>query len=299
MNHSLEKFVYLSILAALATISLKAGAYFLTGSVGLLSDALESVINLLAAMVALFAIRLAQKPPDEIHTYGHSKAEYFSSIFEGTLIFLAAIGIAFVSINRIFSPRTIEQVGIGLFITGVASVINFIIASKLLDAGKKFGSITLEADGKHLLTDVWTSAGVIIGVGIVALTGITILDPIVALFVAANIVFTGYKIIKRSFYGFMDTALPIEERKIIENVLKEYKKTGVKYHSLLSRQSGFRKFVSLHVLVPGKWQVKKSHDLMEEIEEKIRGKLLNAHVITHLEPLEDSKSFEDIEIDRN
>ncbi len=299
MNHSLEKFVYLSILAALATISLKAGAYFLTGSVGLLSDALESVINLLAAMVALFAIRLAQKPPDEIHTYGHSKAEYFSSIFEGTLIFLAAIGIAFVSINRIFSPRPIEQVGIGLFITGVASVINFIIASKLLDAGKKFGSITLEADGKHLLTDVWTSAGVIIGVGIVALTGITILDPIVALFVAANIVFTGYKIIKRSFYGFMDTALPIEERKIIENVLKEYKKTGVKYHSLLSRQSGFRKFVSLHVLVPGKWQVKKSHDLMEEIEEKIRGKLLNAHVITHLEPLEDSKSFEDIEIDRN
>lgn len=299
MNHSLEKFVYLSILAALATISLKAGAYFLTGSVSLLSDALESVINLLAAMVALFAIRLAQKPPDEIHMYGHSKAEYFSSIFEGMLIFLAAIGIAYVSISRIFSPRPIEQAGIGLFITGVASVINFIIASKLLDAGKKFGSITLEADGKHLLTDVWTSAGVIIGVGIVALTGITILDPIVALFVAANIVFTGYKIIKRSFYGFMDTALPIEERKIIENVLKEYKKTGVKYHSLLSRQSGFRKFVSLHVLVPGKWQVKKSHDLMEEIEEKIRGKLLNAHVITHLEPLEDSKSFEDIEIDRN
>ncbi|OGG00313.1 transporter [Candidatus Gottesmanbacteria bacterium RBG_16_38_7b] len=298
-DESLTRFGWLSILTAVITISLKAFAYFLTGSVGLLSDALESVVNLVAAIMALSMLTLAEKPPDKDHAYGHSKAEYFSSVTEGILIFVAAISIGFTAIDRILHPRIIEQVLIGLTISAIASVINFTVAVILLKTGKKYRSITLEADGHHLMTDVWTSAGVIIGVALVAFTNVQILDPIIAILVAVNIVYTGIKIIKESTLGLMDTSLLSKDLKIIESVLKNYCKKGISYHGLRTRQSANRRFMSVHILVPGNWSVQKGHDLLDEIETKICNAIPKITVITHLEPIEDPKSLTDISIDRS
>jgi cation diffusion facilitator family transporter len=299
MNSSvLNRFAWLAITGAVVTIALKTAAYFLTGSVGLLSDALESVVNLVAAVIALVALTIAHKPPDEEHSYGHTKAEYFSSIIEGVLIIGASVLIGYAAIERIINPRIIEQAGAGLIVAAIASAINFAIAHQLLKAGKKYGSIALEADARHLFTDVWTSVGVIVGVGIVALTGISILDPIVALLVAVNIVYTGYQLIKRSALGFMDTAISAEERGKIRHILEGRVNMGVQYHGLLTRQSGVRKFVSFHLLVPGNWSVQKGHDLAEEVEKEIRDTISGVSVITHIEPIGDKKSYEDISIDR-
>ncbi|OGG17207.1 transporter [Candidatus Gottesmanbacteria bacterium RIFCSPHIGHO2_02_FULL_39_14] len=298
-DESLTRFGWLSILTAVISISLKAFAYFLTGSVGLLSDALESVVNLVAAIMALSMLTLAEKPPDKDHAYGHSKAEYFSSVTEGILIFVAAISIGFTAIDRILHPRIIEQVLIGLTISAIASVINFTVAVILLKTGKKYRSITLEADGHHLMTDVWTSAGVIIGVALVAFTNVQILDPIIAILVAVNIVYTGIKIIKESTLGLMDTSLLSKDLKIIESVLKNYCKKGISYHGLRTRQSANRRFMSVHILVPGNWSVQKGHDLLDEIETKICNAIPKITVITHLEPIEDPKSLTDISIDRS
>lgn len=294
----LIRYAWLSIAAALATIALKSVAYLLTGSVGLLSDAVESLVNLAAASMALSMLIIAARPADEEHQYGHSKAEYFASIVEGILILFAAVAIGYAAARRIFDPRPIEQPGIGLIVSGIASAINLVVARILLRVGRTHNSITLEADANHLMTDVWTSAGVIAGVGIVALTGWKILDPLVAIGVAINIVRMGVQLMRRSVAGLMDAALPLEDRAKVERVLDKYREQGIEFHALLTRQAAGRRFVSVHVLVPGQWTTHKGHHLLEDIEAEIRGALPGASVITHLEPVEDPLSFQDIEIDR-
>jgi cation diffusion facilitator family transporter len=295
---SLTRFAWLSIGAAVLTIGLKTVAYFLTGSVGLLSDALESVVNLVGAMMALAMLTIAARPADEDHTYGHSKAEYFSSGVEGTLILIAAISIVITAIPRLITPKPLEQVGIGLAVSVAASLINLVVAIILSKAGKRYDSITLTADAQHLMTDVWTSVGVLAGVGLVALTGWERLDPIVAFIVAANIVWSGVRIVRMSALGLMDTALPIKEQNLLKSILEKYTQKGVEYHAFRSRQSGSRQFVSFHVLVPGKWTVQRGHRLLENIEADIRQAIPRVTVFTHLESLNDPASWEDTDLDR-
>lgn len=295
---SLKRYAWLSIGAALATIALKSVAWWLTGSVGLLSDALESLVNLAGALMALAMLSLAEQPEDENHAYGHGKAEYFSSGFEGLLILLAAIAIGVAAIERLLHPQPVEQLGIGLAVSVIASIINFVTARILLTAGHQYRSITLEADAHHLMTDVWTSAGVIVGVGAVGLTGWLWLDPVLALLVAANIVWTGWRLLQRSADGLMDIALPPEQHQTVVMVLDGYRQQGIDYHALRTRQSGARSFVEVHVLVPGAWTVQRGHDLLEKLEADIRMALPHASVFTHLEPLEDPASHNDIRLDR-
>ncbi len=295
---SLTRFAWLSIAAAVTTIALKAVAYLLTGSVSLLSDALESIVNLVGALMALAMLTIAARPADDEHEFGHSKAEYFSSGVEGVLILLAAASIIVTAIPRLITPKPLEQVGIGIGVSVAASLVNLFVARVLLRAGKQHHSITLEADARHLMTDVWTSGGVLVGVGLVALTGWTRLDPIVACLVAANIVWAGFGIVRKSVLGLMDTALPIEDRNKIQKALEPYAQLGVEYHAIRTRESGARKFVSLHVLVPGQWTVMRGHDLLESIEKDIRAALPGVSVFTHLESLSDPASWEDTDLDR-
>ena len=297
-RHSLKKYAWLSIGAAIATITLKGAAYALTGSVGLLSDAVEAIVNVVGATVALAMLSVAAHPPDDEHHWGHDKAEYFSSGVEGSLIMAAAIGIAVAAVSRFFHPRPLAMAGLGLLVSSLASAINFVVARVLLGAGRKFDSITLEADARHLMTDVWTSAGVIGGVGLVALTGWTRLDPIVALLVAANIVYTGGRLVQRSVLGLLDTALATAEGEAVERILASYRAQGLEFHAVRSRQAAARRFVTMHVLVPGEWTVHRGHDLLERIEHEILGSVPNCSVLTHLEPIEDPASFDDIDLDR-
>ena len=294
----LFRLLWLSIAAALATIALKTAAWALTGSVGLLSDAAESVVNLVAAIVAMAALHWATKPADEEHAYGHAKAEYFSAGVEGTLIVVAAAAIAVTAIDRLLHPRAIEDVGLGLAVSAVASLINFAVGYLLLRTGRRERSIVLEADGKHLITDVWTSVGVIIGVAGVAITGWQRLDALVALAVAVNIVATGGGLLRRSVGGLMDRALGEPERRQIEEVLAGFFGSDVQFHALRTRQAGSRAFVSVHVLVPGAWTVQRGHDVVEEVESALRERLPYATVFTHLEPAEDPRSFDDTRLDR-
>lgn len=299
MNHlSLRRFAWLSIAAAIVTIGLKSFAYLRTGSVGLLSDAVESLVNLVGAVIALAMLTVAARPPSEDHPHGYSKAEYFSSGIEGTLIFIAAISIAVAAIERFTHPKPIEQTGIGILISFIASIINLVVARILLRVGKEANSITLEADGHHLMTDVWTSAGVIAGIGIVVFTGWQPLDPIIAIAVAINILWTGFQLMRRSILGLLDSALPVKEREIVVEIFERYKQRGVEYHALRTRQAGIRRFVTAHVLVPGKWSVQRGHQLLEEIEEEIRNALADVSILIHLEPVEDPVSWEDIDLDR-
>ena len=296
---SLTRFAWLSIGAALATIALKTGAYFLTGSVGLLSDAIESLVNLAGASMALIMLTIAARPADESHVYGHSKAEYFASITEGLLILGAAAGIVSAAVDRMFHPRPLDQLGLGLGVSIVASAINFVVARKLMSEGKKRNSITLEADAQHLITDVWTSAGVIGGVAIIGLTGWNILDPLVAIAVALNIIWTGIQLVNRSAAGLMDTALPEREQKLIQEVMWKYREKGVSFHALLTREAAARRFVSVHMLVPGDWTVHDAHHVAEDFESEVRAVLGGVvTVFTHLEPVEDELSMEDIFLDR-
>jgi cation diffusion facilitator family transporter len=299
MNRSsLTRFAWLSIAAAVLTIGLKAIAYQLTGSVGLLSDALESFVNLAGALMALAMLTIAARPADEDHLYGHSKAEYFSSGAEGMLILVAAVSIGIAAVQRLMTPKPLEQIGLGIGVSIVASFVNLAVALVLRRAGKQYNSITLKANAQHLMTDVWTSAGVLIGVGAVALTGWERLDPIVALVVAGNIVWSGFQIMRNSVLGLMDTALPVEEQIILQKVLEQHLQTGVQYHALRTRQSGARRFISLHVLVPGIWTVQRGHQLLERIEADIRHALPTAAVFTHLESLNDPASWDDMTLDR-
>ena len=296
---SLTRFAWLSIGAAVATISLKAAAYSLTGSVGLLSDAIESLVNLAGAVMALSMLIIAARPADESHVYGHSKAEYFASVTEGLLILGAAVGIISAAVNRLLQPRELEQLGLGLGVSVAASAINFIVARVLLREGKARQSITLEADAHHLLTDVWTSAGVIGGVAIAGLTGWTLLDPLVAMAVALNIIWTGVRLVSRSVSGLMDAALPDQERQLIEGVMEKYRGQGVSFHALRTRQAAARRFISVHILVPGEWTVHDAHHVAEDFESDIRQVLGSVvTVFTHIEPVEDELSMEDMFLDR-
>ncbi|MDO8786807.1 MAG: cation diffusion facilitator family transporter [Sulfuritalea sp.] len=295
---SLTRYAWLSIAAAIATILLKGVAWKMTGSVGLLSDAIESFVNLAGAIMALWMLTLAALPADGDHAHGHGKAEYFSSAFEGFLILLAAVSIGYTAIDRLMNPQPLEAIGLGLLVSVVASVINFATARILMDVGKKRNSITLEADAHHLMTDVWTSAGVIGGVGLVWLSGWLWLDPVIAILVAMNIVWTGWQLMQRSAAGLMDISLPVEMLEQVEAVLAGYRRQGLEFHALRTRQAGSRVFVTVHVLVPGTWSVQQGHDWSERIEADIRRVLPHAHVTTHLEPLEDPVSMIDQELDR-
>jgi cation diffusion facilitator family transporter len=295
---SLTRFAWLSIAAAILTIALKTIAYWLTGSVGLLSDAMESFVNLFGALMALEMLTIAARPADEDHAFGHSKAEYFSSGVEGTLILIAAAGIGAAAIQRLMTPKPLEQIGLGLGVSIAASLVNLFVGLSLQRAGKQYHSITLEANAQHLMTDVWTSAGVLVGVGAVALTGWERLDPIVALFVAGNIIWSGVRIVRKSVSGLMDTALSVEEQNTIQRMIDPYLQDEVKCHALRTRQSGERRFVSFHVLVPGIWTVQRGHRLLENIEADIRHAIPGVTVFSHLEPLNDPASWDDTSLDR-
>jgi len=295
---SLTKYAWLSIGAALSTIALKTTAYLLTGSVGLLSDAVESLVNLGAAIVTLIMLVIAARPADELHNYGHSKAEYFASFTEGILILGASLGIIFSAIQRIFTPQSLEQVPLGLIVSTAASSINFVTAQVLMKQGKRYNSISLEADAHHLMTDVYTSIGVIVAVGIVEISGWVLLDPIIALFVVLNILRTSFSLLRRSVYGLMDTALSAEDQQTVLAIFDKYRTQGVQFHALRTRQAAGRRFISFHILVPGRWSTHKSHHLAEEVEADIRNSLSGSTVFTHLEPVDDPLSYQDIEIDR-
>ena len=297
-RRGLLRFAVLSVVAALLTIGLKAGAYLLTGSVGVLSDALESFVNLVAALVALLALSVALRPADDEHAYGHTKAEYFSSGFEGALIVIAAASIVVAAIQRLIDPRPIEEPGLGLAIIALASVINLGVAQVLRRAGRRHESITLEADAQHLMADVWTSLGVIVGVGAAVATGWHRLDAIVAIAVALNVLVAGVRLLRRSMLGLLDTSLPEETLASIKAILDSHGTSGVRYHALRTRQAGARRFISCHILVPGHWTVQRGHDLLEEIEERIREAVPRSVVDTHLEPVEDPVSWEDTRLER-
>ena len=294
----LTRYAWLSIVASLTTLTLKAAAWALTGSVGLLSDALESLVNVGAALMLLSMLRIATRPADAGHAYGHSKAEYFASGLEGVLVVVAAGGIAYAATSRLLHPRPLEHAGVGLTLTIVASAVNYGVARVLLRVGRTHRSIALEADAQHLLTDVWTSAGVILGVALVVLTGWLVLDPLIALAVALNIVLIGWRLVKDSILGLMDAAWPNEEQALLERVLAEYRARGIEFHAVRTRRAGVRRFASLHVLVPGRWTVQQGHDLLEEIERRIGERVGSVTVDTHLEPVEDPASYRDQQLER-
>ncbi len=297
-GRSARAYAVLSIAAAVVTIALKFGAYRLTNSVGLLSDAIESLVNLVAAVVAFWALTVAAKPPDAGHAFGHSKAEYFSSALEGTLIIIAAASIAVAAGERLFHPQPLEQIGLGLAISTIATVVNGVVGFLLLQAGRRLRSITLRADAHHLFTDVWTSVGILLGIVLVKLTGWLALDSIVALIVAANIVWAGIRLLRETGSELLDAALPASDQDAIALVLSEHSTQGIQFHALRTRVAGSRRFVSLHILVPGAWTVQRGHDLCEVIELAISKVLPGTHVTTHLEPLEDPASWADQELDR-
>jgi cation diffusion facilitator family transporter len=290
---NLAKFAWMSIIVSVVVFGMKMAAWWATGSVGLLSDALESTVNIVAAVVALFALRTAMKPADAMHHFGRGKAEYFSASIEGFMILLAALIIVYTAIDRIISPRELEQIGWGLTISTVAAVINGGAALILLRAGKLHRSPVLVADGKHLMTDVWTSIGVIVGVGLVVITGWNRLDGIVALAVGLNIIVTGINLLRSSTAGLMDKALSDDDHLKIVKVLTKYEREDVKFHALQTREAGRQRFVSMHVLVPGAWTIQKGHDLSEELEADIIAELPDTIVTTHVEPLEDERSWAD------
>ena len=295
----LTRFAWLSIGAAIITIGLKVAAYFLTGSVGLLSDALESIVNLAGAIMALAMLSIASRPEDDSHHFGHSKAEYFSSGAEGSFIIIAAGGIAYTAVERLINPQPLEQLGVGLAVSAIAGLINLGAALVIDYNGKKHHSITLTANAKHLMTDVWTSLGVLAGVGLVAITGWQILDPLVAIAVAINIVWSGIGIVRHSVSGLMDSVLPEEELALIRGKIEEILPEGTTFHALMTRQAGARRFVSFHVLVPGKWTVEHGHNLLEKLEAQLTQLLPNTVVFTHIEPLDDLASWSDQTLDHH
>ncbi len=294
-----RRYAVLSIAAAVLTIGLKFGAYLLTGSVGLFSDAAESVVNLVAAVAALWALLYAARPPDEDHAFGHEKAEYFSSGLESALILLAAGWIGVTAWDRLMEPQPLQNVGLGLSVTLVAAALNGGVALVLMSAGQRLRSITLRADAQHLLTDVWTSIGVVVGIVMVQLTGWLVLDPLIGLLVAANILWTGVRLLRDTAQGLLDRVLPPEDQETITRVLSRYEEEGIRFHALRTRAAGPRRFVSMHVLVPGRWSVQRGHDLSEDIEKNLAEALQgNSTFFIHIEPSEDPVSFADQTLDR-
>ena len=292
----LSRFAWLSIAAAAVTILLKTLAWRITGSVGLLSDAAESLVNLVAAIIALVALKVSIRPPDKNHPFGHSKAEYFSAGAEGMMIFIAAAVIMYTAVQRFIHPRPIEDVGIGLLVSVLASVVNGLVAWVLLKNGRQRRSMTLIADGKHLLTDVWTSVGVLVGVGLVWLTGWQWLDPIVAFAVGVNILVTGAKLVGQSGTALLDVSLPKEDNEAIRDFLDAHSNDHVKFHAVRTREAGYRRFLEFHMLVPGSWTVKQGHDAMEDLIDEILDEWPEMRVSGHLEPIEDPRSYEDMDV---
>jgi cation diffusion facilitator family transporter len=280
----LTRYAWLSIGAAVVTIALKSGAYLLTDSVGLLSDAAESLVNLVAAIVALVALHVAARPADDNHHYGHGKAEYFSAGLEGLMIFVAAAVIIISAVERFIVPRPLESVGLGLVISTVASAVNAVVGVTLLRAGRAYRSVTLTADGKHLLTDVWTSVGVIVGVFLVWATGWERLDAAVAAAVGVNILVTGFRLVAQSAVALLDVALPPEEDARLERVLDTFRSAEVEALDVRTRQSGRQRFVSLTLHVPGGWTVDRAHHLADEVEAAIGAEFPDITVYTHIEP---------------
>jgi len=295
---SLTRYAWLSVAAALVTMALKGVAAWVTGSVGLLSDALESFVNLGAALLALWMLRVAVVPPDEKHPFGYSKAEYFSAVVEGGLILVAALAIIATAVPRLVEPKPLAAFGLGIVVSLGATAINLGVALVLLRASKKYYSVALEADAHHLLTDVWTSIAIVVGVGAMLLTGWLILDPLIAIAVAVYIVWTGIAVMRRSVWGLMDRALPENELERIKEILEPYKSKGMDYHALRTRRAGRRRLVELHLLVPGEISVREGHRVADDIEGKIRDALPGTAVLTHLEPIEDPASYRDEELFR-
>ncbi len=298
-RRSISRYAWLSIAAAIVTIGLKTLAYLFTGSVGLLSDAIESVVNLTAAIFALYVIRVGERPPDEQHVYGHEKAEYFSSGAEGAMILIAALSIITLCVQRLIQPQALSRIDVGIVISILASLVNLGVSRIILSAGRRHRSIALEADAQHLMTDVWTSGGVIAGIGLAALTGWYILDPLLGLAVALQIAWMGVRLMQRSILGLMDTALPSGDLDKVQEVLSRNTAEDIQFHALMTRQSGSRSFVSVHIQVPGSWSVQKGHDLAEAVESEIREQLPLVTVFTHIEPREDPLSFADMHLDRH
>ncbi|MFZ0530801.1 MAG: cation diffusion facilitator family transporter [Propionicimonas sp.] len=284
----LERCIWLSIATAIATVTIKAAAAWITNSVGLWSDALESTVNLVAALVALWALRLSAKPADDNHDFGHGKAEYVSAATEGTLIFVAAAAIMLGAIQRFFTPAPLENLGIGLALSAVATALNLATGLYLVRAGKAHRSITVEADGRHLLTDVWTSAGVLVAMSLVALTGWQVLDPLIALAVGANILFTGYRLVRRSVVGLLDGTLPPEEVSIVNDALFGVcEDPRVIITRVRTRESGRQRFVYATLAVPGSWTVRRSHAVADEVEDAVDAALPGTTTFVHIEPSED------------
>ena len=298
VRRRLTGYAWISVAAAVTTMALKAGAYLLTGSAALFSDALESVVNLAAAFLALAVLRVAAKAPDQDHNYGHEKAEYFSSGAEGAFILIAAAGIVWTAVDRLVEPRLLTRLELGLAVSALASLVNLATARFLLAKARSHRSIALEAGGRHLMTDVWSSVGVVAGLAAVALTGWQRLDPIIALAVALHIGWMGISLVRRSVLGLMDTALPPQQVERIEGILSSYAAQGIEYHALRTRRAGRRNFVSVHLQVPGEWTVQQGHNLAEEVERRIRSQVHQATVLTHLEPLGDPRSWADESLDR-
>lgn len=291
------RFALLSVAAALLIFVLKLVAWQLTGSVTLLSDALESVANFAAALVAVATIAISARPADDEHAYGHSKVEYFAGGVEGALILLAAVGIGFSAVNRFFDPRALTGFGPGLAVTILAATLNLLMARILFHAAKRHHSVALDADAKHLMTDVWTSAAAVAALILIRFTGLTWLDPAIGLVLTFHIVLTGIRLVHQSMLGLMDTCLPAEELTRIRSILDRHAAEGIAWHALRTREAGIRRFMSVHVLVPGTWSVTRGHDLAETLETELRNAVPRLHVLTHLEPLEDPASFRDATLD--
>lgn len=281
----LERFLWLSLGAAVVILGIKLAAAALTGSIGMWSDALESTVNVAAAGVALWALRLSSKPADHNHDFGHGKAEYFSAAVEGSMILVAAAVIIIGAVMRLLSPQPLENLGIGLALLAVATAANLAIGLLLIRTGRRYRSITLEADGQHLLTDVWTSVGVLVAIGAVALTGLHWLDPVIALVVGTNILFTGYKLVRRSVVGLLDGTLPEDEVEKVSQVLDDVAHDPrVHISQLRTRESGRQRFVYATVTVPGEWTVTRSHDLADAVEGAVDAALPGTTTFVHIEP---------------
>ena len=290
---SLAPIVWFSIIASILTIAIKSAAYYITGSVGFMSDAIESLINLAAGIVAFIMLTVAARPPDKEHPFGHDKAEYFSSLIEGILIVLAAIGISFAAINRIYHPQPLGSLNLGLMFSVIATIINLITARILLYYGRKHNSITLEADSDHLMTDVWTTIGIIAGIFLVKLTNWQILDPIMAIIVAVSILYTGAKLIIRSTDGLMDTKLTEKDLIRIKQILTRFEEQDINYHALYTRSAASKRFISFHLLVPGDYTVFKAHELAKLIENELEKEFAYSDIFIHLEPINDPDAFDD------
>ncbi len=295
----LTYYAWLSIAAAVSTFALKLGAWWLTDSVGLLSDALESLVNLAAAILALVSLKVAARPADDDHAYGHHKVEYFSSGVEGALIVLAAIGIGWNAVDRLLHPEPLHSIGGGLVVAAIASIINLLVALKLRSVGKARHSVTLRADAQHLMVDVWTTAAVMGAVTLATVTSWWWLDAGVGLLLAVQIIWMGVRLVRESMMGLMDTGLPPDEMETIRTILNSFAPQGVEYHALRTRQAGAWRFMSVHVLVPGEWSVNKGHQMVERIEDEISSAVGRITILTHLEPNDDPSSWEDIGLKRS